>query len=251
MTQPELQGDGRDAYRILEETALIVGVGPGFGFALARRLAATGMRVALASRNAERLDCLVAEIARAGGTARAYGCNATDERSIARLMSRVSSDFTIPSLVVYAVQSFCPGRVLEVEVAAFEESWRHNCLGGFIVAREAGRAMAPAGRGTIILTGSTSSLIGRADHLNLAVGRFGLRALAQVLAREVWPTGIHVAHVVIDADIQENVLGTDEYPQAAPEHLAEAVLTLHRQPRTAWTSEIDFRPWNEKFWEHC
>src|SRR6185295_10285778 len=117
---------------------------------------------------------------------------------------------------------FCPGRVIEVEVAAFEESWRKNCLGGFIVAREAARQMVRLGRGTIVLVGSTSSLIGRTDHLNLAVGKFGLRALAQVLAREVWPLGVHVAHVVIDADIKEGDDDKASIPQADPEHLAAA-----------------------------
>ncbi|HET8700551.1 MAG TPA: SDR family NAD(P)-dependent oxidoreductase [Nitrococcus sp.] len=228
-----------------------MGVGPGFGFALARRLAASGMRVALASRNAERLDALVEEISGDGGITRAYGCDATDEISIAKLMSRVNTEFSAPHLVVYAVQGFSPGQVHDTEVAAFEESWRQNCLGGFIVAREALQQMMPLGRGSIILTGSTSSLIGRAEHLNLAVGKFGLRALAQVLAREAWPAGIHVAHVVIDADINEGGPVGAAYPQADPEDLADAVFALHRQPRTAWTSEIDLRPWNEKFWEHC
>lgn len=232
------------------ETALVVGAGPGFGFALARRLAMAGMRVAVAARNAERLDSLVEEISSNGGIAHAYGCDARDEDSIAELMLRVRTDLGVPHLVVYAVQGYCPGRVLDVEVAEFEESWRQNCLGGFIVAREAARLMVELGRGTIVLTGSTSSLIGRAGHLNLAVGKFGLRALAQVLSREIWPAGVHVAHIVIDADIQERGTG-DSSPQADPEHLASAVLELHRQPRTTWTSEIDFRPWNEKFWEHC
>lgn len=233
------------------ETALIVGAGPGLGHALARRLAAAGMQVMLASRRAEALDGLVAELAAAGGSARAYGCDASDESSVKQLMRRVCNEFGMPNLVVYAVQGFNPGRLLETEVAAFEESWRQNCLGGFIVAREAGRLMTPLGRGSIILIGSTSSLIGRADHLNLAVGKFGLRAIAQVLAREIGSAGVHIAHVVIDADIQENDDGDPSLPQSDPSHLADAILTLHRQPRSAWTSEMDFRPWNEAFWEHC
>jgi NAD(P)-dependent dehydrogenase (short-subunit alcohol dehydrogenase family) len=233
------------------ETALIVGVGPGYGFELARRFAASGMRVALASRNAERLDELVDELVAAGGQVNAYGCDASDERSVAALLATVTAELGEPHLVVYAVQGFCPGTVMGTEVPAFEESWRQNCLGGFIVARAAARMMVPLGRGSIILTGSTSSLIGREDHLNLAVGKFGLRALAQVLAREVWPSGIHVAHVVIDADVKDSDVFEDGYTQAEPRHLADAVFGLHRQPRTAWTSEMDFRPWNEKFWQHC
>ncbi|HEX6361451.1 MAG TPA: short-chain dehydrogenase, partial [Albitalea sp.] len=115
------------------------------------------------------------------------------------------------------------------------------------------RRMVPAGRGSIVLIGSTSSLIGREGHLNLAVGKFGLRALAQVLSRELWNRGIHVAHVVIDADILEpGSQVADVASRAAdPEHIAELVYSVHRQRRSAWTSELDVRPWNERFWEHC
>ncbi|MDM5180000.1 SDR family NAD(P)-dependent oxidoreductase, partial [Massilia sp. DJPM01] len=125
------------------ETALIVGVGPGYGFELARRFAASGMRVALASRNAERLDDLVDELSDEGGQVNAYGCDATDERSVAALLATVTAELGAPHLVVYAVQGFCRGTVLDTEVPAFEESWRQNCLGGFIVARAAARMMVP------------------------------------------------------------------------------------------------------------
>ena len=107
------------------------------------------------------------------------------------------------------------------------------------------------GRGTIVLIGSTSSVIGRQAHLNLAVGKFGQRALAQVMARELWPLGIHVAHLLIDADISEDSTSKFDAPHADPYHIARSVLDLHLQPRTAWTSELDLRPWNEQFWEHC
>jgi len=233
------------------ETALLIGVGPGLGFALARKLAGCGMKVALASRQAERLEPLVRELTQSGCAARAYGCDATDERSVHDLMGLVVSELGTPHLVAYAVQGFGPGKVVDVEVAAFEESWRQNCLGGFIVAREAARRMLPLRRGSIVLVGSTSSLIGRAAHLNLAVGKFGLRALAQVLARELWHQGIHVAHLVIDADIKEDGACASGEPQADPDHLAELLYSLHRQPSSAWTSELDARPWNERFWEHC
>ena len=111
--------------------------------------------------------------------------------------------------------------------------------------------MSPSGRGSIILVGSTSSIIGRAGHLNLAAGKFGQRAIAQVLARELWPVGIHVAHLLIDADISENDSEGDLGTSSDPKQIAEAVVSIHRQPKTAWTSEMDIRPWNEQFWEHC
>jgi NAD(P)-dependent dehydrogenase (short-subunit alcohol dehydrogenase family) len=166
-------------------------------------------------------------------------------------VSYVLSDLGIPNLVIYAVQGFGPGRALDVEVPLFEDCWRQNCLGAFIVAREAARAMLPHSRGTIVLVGSTSGLVGRADHLNLAVGKFGLRALSQVMARELWPKGIHVVHLLIDADIKEHESVDAGEPQAYPEDISELVYSLHRQPRSSWTSEIDARPWNERFWEHC
>ncbi len=231
--------------------ALIVGVGPGFGRAMAHRLAADGFEVVLASRDAVRLSMLVDEIKSRGGSAFAYGCDATMETSVQALFALVRANHGVPVLVIYALQSFGPGAVVDVEVPAFEEGWKHNCLGAFLVARTAAREMLPRSDGTIVLIGSTSSMIGRDGHLNLAVGKFGQRALAQVLARELWPRGIHVAHVVIDADIRDDATVANGEVHSEPEHIAEVVLDLHRQPRTAWTSEIDIRPWNERFWEHC
>ncbi|MCV2370577.1 SDR family NAD(P)-dependent oxidoreductase [Roseateles oligotrophus] len=233
------------------EIALIVGVGPGLGYALAHRLANEGMAVVMASRNAARLTPLARDIGAKGGTAFAYGCDATNEQSIARLFEHVMANHGIPNLVIYSLQCFGPGEAMDVELPAFEDGWRHNCLGAFLVARQAARAMVPAQRGTIILTGSTSSLLGRAGHLNLAVGKFGQRAIAQVMARELWPKGIHVAHLVIDADIREGADHPDKERQSDPVHVADLMIGLHRQARTAWTSEIDARPWNENFWEHC
>lgn len=233
------------------ETALVVGVGPGLGYALARTLVAAGMRVALASRDAERLDLLVGELRQsATQPVQAYGCDATDERSIQQLMELVGRDMGTPDLVIYSLQSFSPGRAIDVSVAAFEQGLRHNCLGGFIVAREAARKMVVRRKGSIVLVGSTSGIHARADHLNLAVGKFGLRAIAHVMARELWSEGIHVVHCVIDADIKEDTVPYDG-PQAEPDEIAALILGLHRQPRSCWTSEIDVRPWNERFWEHC
>lgn len=231
------------------ELALIVGVGPGLGEALAKKLARANFDLVLASRNAARLDSLAGEICANGGRAYTYGCDATSESSVKALFGHVQENHGIPNLVVYSLQYFCPGSTIDMEAPAFEAAWRHNCLGSFLVAREAARAMLTLKRGTIVLVGSTSSLIGRAAHLNLAVGKFGQRALAQVLAREVWPSGIHVTHLIIDADIREGVAA--EYPQSNPEDIADMVLVLHRQSKSAWTSELDMRPWNERFWEHC
>jgi NAD(P)-dependent dehydrogenase (short-subunit alcohol dehydrogenase family) len=236
-----------------EQVALIVGAGPGLGFAIARKLALSGMSIYLAARNAERLDAFAQDLRReAQARVEVFACDATDERSVRRLIAEVGRNGAPFDLVIYAVQGFGPGKVTDVEVPAFEQSWRQNCLGGFIVAREAARRMQAWGHGTIILIGSTSGMTGRAEHVNLAVGKFGLRALAQVLAQELWSRGVHVAHLVIDADIREDASAPDTMEcQASPEHIADVVYALHRQPKSAWTHELDVRPWNQQFWSHC
>ncbi|HEU5295365.1 MAG TPA: SDR family NAD(P)-dependent oxidoreductase [Burkholderiaceae bacterium] len=243
----------REAQPLLpsQRCAVIVGVGPGFGHALARRLSRDGFDLVLVSRDAQKLQPLVDELHSGGVNVESCGIDATDEVAVSRLFERISVRHGIPALVVYSVQWFGRGQATEIEVSAFETAWRHNCLGAFHVSRAAARHMLPRGSGTIVLVGSTSSLLGRAGHLNLAVGKFGQRALAQVLARELWPQGIHVAHAVIDADIREEPGGDTDAVQADPSHVADSILALHKQPKTAWTSELDLRPWNEAFWEHC
>lgn len=231
--------------------ALIVGVGPGLGYALADLLARAGFEVILVARNADRLAPLVAAIRTQGGRATAYGCDATMETSVEDLFDLIRTQHGALELVIYSLQSFGPGNALDIELAAFEDGLKHNCVGAFLVARAAGRAMVPQRAGSIMLVGSTSAMIGREAHLNLAVGKFAQRAMAQVLARELWPKGIHVAHVVIDADIREQGAAPDGEAHAEPQDIAASVLHLHDQPRSAWTSELDIRPWNEKFWEHC
>ncbi|MBO9684979.1 SDR family NAD(P)-dependent oxidoreductase [Roseateles chitosanitabidus] len=232
-----------------EQTALLFGVGPGLGEALVARLHAEGFRLGVVARNGERLQHLLDRLP-GGERHRAYVGDVTMESSVDTVFSAWDADFgAAPTLVVYALQSFCPGTIADIEVPAFELGLRHNCFGAFLVARRACRAMGAAGRGTLLLVGSTSSLIGREAHLNLVAGKFGQRGMAQVLAREMWPQGVHVAHVMIDADIDEG--RGETHPQSAPADIAETLLFLHRQPRTAWTSELDLRPWNERFWQHC
>lgn len=233
------------------QLAIIVGVGPGFGYALASRLADEGFDLVLASRNGKRLDNLAGKLRDKGIRIICIGTNATDELSVRSLFDQVTKSMGVPSLVIYSLQEFPPGHALDITTSAFEMSWRSNCLGAFLVGREAGKVMVNNRSGSIIFVGSTSSIIGRAGHLNLAVGKFGQRALAQVLARELWPIGIHVAHIMIDADIKEHESKNVEFPQSDPEHLAQSIIAIHRQPKTAWSSEIDLRPWNESFWVHC
>lgn len=234
------------------EVAVIFGVGPGLGFALARKLVLEGHLVAMVSRQADHLHDLVLElnVLPTGGRATVYSCDATDERGVREVLSRVERELGIPSLVVYSMQETVAGQATELTTAAFEDCWRTNCLGAFLVAREAAKLMSPQKRGSIILIGSTSGLIGREGHLSLAVGKFGLRAVTQVMARELWRDGLHVAHVVIDADIDEPGKAADEVA-CDPNDVAAVIHSVHRQPKSAWASEIDVRPAAERFWEHC
>jgi NAD(P)-dependent dehydrogenase (short-subunit alcohol dehydrogenase family) len=230
--------------------AVIVGVGPGFGEAAAMLLARKGFRIALVSRSLPALNTFAAHLCSLGATAMAFGCDVTDEDAVIKLMRAIQEQLGTPELVIYAVQSFFPGTLLSTDAVAFEECWRGNCLGAFIVSKETAKLMRRYGRGTILFAGSTSGTIGRKGYVNLAIGKFGLRALAQVIARELAPEGIHVAHVVIDGDIDDGDQNADE-PQIKAHDLAELFWMLHTQPRSCWSSEVDARPADEAFWEHC
>lgn len=238
-----------------QETAVIVGVGPGLGAALARRFARDGMNVAMAARNPARLAGLVAELA---GKARAYACDATDEQAVTALYASVARDFAAPHLVVFNAGAFVRKGILDTTAEEFERCWKTACLGGFLVGREAVRAMlgtetTGAHKGTVIFTGATASLRGGAMFHNLAVGKFGLRALAQSMAREFQPQGIHVAHLIIDGQIRNDTRpGYSAAERGAdavldPDAIAETYYQLHLQPPSAWTLELDLRPYVEKF----
>ncbi len=237
-----------------QETAVIVGVGPGLGAALARRFARGGMKVAMAARSPDKLAGLAAELA---GTARAYACDAADEHAVTKLFTDVARDFSAPRLVVFNAGAFVRKGIMETTVEEFERCWKTACLGGFLVGREAVRAMLaakPGGRhrGSLLFTGATASLRGGAMFHNLAVGKFGLRALAQSMAREFQPQGIHVAHVIIDGQIASDRPGRSvaergEDAVLDPDAIAETYYQLHLQPPSAWTLELDLRPYVEKF----
>jgi len=230
-----------------KETALIVGVGPAVGASLARLFAGEGMTVALSARKADTIEPLAKEI---GG--KAHACDATKEDDVAALFEKVDKDLGTPDLVIYNAGTFSIMSVLETEADHFEDSWKINCLGGFLVGRAAAAAMKERGSGTIIFTGATASLRGGARFHNLAVGKFGLRALAQSMARELGPENIHVAHVIVDGVI-DTERGRSMIPDAgpdgllAPDAIAANYLSIHRQQRSAWTHEIDVRPWAERF----
>ncbi len=238
-----------------QEIALIVGVGPGLGWALAKRFARADIPTAIAARSADKLKGLIERSDHAGvatGRITPYVCDAAKPANVTALFETVTKDLGVPSIVVFNAGAFEPAGILDVTPEAFERCWRIGCLGGFLVGQAAARAMVARAAGTIILTGATASLRGSAGFVNLAVPKFGLRALAQSMARELGPKGVHVAHVIIDGQID-----SERYRDAAakrgpdallpPDAIAESYYQLHRQPRGAWTHELDLRPWAEKF----
>jgi len=227
--------------------AVVVGVGPGLGPAVARRFAAAGFAVAVARRRAEELASLAGEI---GG--KAYGCDVSERDSVEALFAAIDEDLGDPQVVVYNAGAYKPGGILDIEAADFVNCWRIGCLGGFHVGQAAAKRMVAAGAGTIIFTGATASLRGSAKFANLAVPKFGLRALAQSMARDLGPRGVHVAHAIIDGQIAGERPGYQTAERGAdavlaPEAIAEAYYQLHTQPRSAWTQELDLRPCMEKF----
>ena len=230
-----------------KDVALIVGVGPGLGEALARRFAKGGFRVAVAARRQEAIAGLARDI-----DGRAYAADATLEGEVDRLFASVQADLGAPSVAIYNAGVSGPGGIFDLSTADFERSWRIGCLGGFLTGQRAARLMVEAGKGTILFTGATGSLRGSPGWLKLTVGKFGLRALAQSMARELGPKGIHVAHVIIDGHIlgERYTAMAKERPADAllrPDDIAETYWQLHAQPRSAWTFELDLRPWVEKF----
>lgn len=229
--------------------AIIVGVVPGLGWALVQRFAGAGFKVAAVARDLAKLEALAAASPTSG--ARLYSCDAAREADVEALIRGAERELGAPEVVIFNAGAFEPAGILDVRAADFERCWRVGCLGGFHVGQAAARAMAPRGAGTIIFTGATASLRGGVRYVNLAVPKFGLRALAQSMARELGPKGIHVAHVIIDGQIAiERAGGSGEQAadsRLAPAAIAETYFQLHAQHRSAWTHELDLRPWTEKF----
>lgn len=234
----------------MSKLAIVIGVGPGLGWELSKRFARGGLHVAMVARDDKKLDQLAAQ--ESDLSLSAHSCNAADAREVGELFASLEKHYGAPAVVVYNAGAFAPGSILDIEPADFERCWQVGCLGGFLVSREAARRMLSEGEGSIIFTGATASLRGGAKFANLAVPKFGLRALAQCLARELGPENIHVAHVIIDGQIRSEKteeLLEERGPDALlePAAIAEQYWQLHQQDRSAWTQELDLRPWVEKF----
>ena len=233
-----------------QQTAIVAGVGPGLGWALVKRFAAAGLQVAMAARDKDKLDALLKQEPIEG--VQAYSCDVADRASVEHLFAQVLQDISAPDLVVFNVGAFQRGGILDITPDDLERCWRVGCLGGLHVGQAAARSMLDQGQGTIIFTGATASLRGSVGFASLAVPKFGLRALAQSMARELAPKGLHVAHVIIDGQIASerysnlaDERGSDSL--LSPDAIAEAYFQLHLQHRSAWTFELDLRPWVERF----
>jgi NAD(P)-dependent dehydrogenase (short-subunit alcohol dehydrogenase family) len=234
------------------KTAAVLGVGPGLGAAVARRFAREGFAVALMARRTESVAGVRGEIEAAGGTALAVSADATDPASVAAAFDEVRDGLGDPEVFVYNAGAFQMGGILDLSPEKFDACFKANCAGAFYAARQVLPAMVEAGRGTVLLTGATAALRGGARFSALAVGKFGLRALAQSMAREFGPQGVHVAHAVIDGQIdtprvREMSPGREDHTMLSPDAIAETYWQLHSQDRTAWTLELDLRPAVESF----
>ena len=235
-----------------QKSCIVLGLGPSTGASVARRFAKAGYAVAVAARSSDHLEPVVADIERAGGKALAVPTDATDEAAVIDLVDRSERDLGPLAAAVYNASGRVKASILDLEVADVEAAWRVACLGGLLLGREAARRMVPRGEGTVIFTGATSGMRGGAGFAGFAVGKFGLRAVAQSMARELGPKGIHVAYVNIDGQIhtpRQAHLAADRPPDAMldPDQIAECYFQLHSQHRSTWTQEMDLRPWVEKF----
>jgi NAD(P)-dependent dehydrogenase (short-subunit alcohol dehydrogenase family) len=225
--------------------ALIVGVGEGLSASLARLFSQEGIRVALAARQIEKLGALCTETG-----ARAFACDATNADEVERLFGLVEREIGTPDLVVYNASARARGPLVDLVPADVANSIAVSAFGGFLVAQQAAKRMLPNKHGAILFTGASASVKGYAQSSSFAMGKFALRGLAQSMARELSPHGIHVAHFVIDGGIRSKARpDPEDHPDSMldPDAIAFSYWNLLQQPRSAWTWEVELRPWVEKF----
>src|SRR6266849_8823521 len=227
------------------DTALIVGAGSGLSASLARALAKEGVKVALAARGTDDLEALAKEIG-----AQTFACDASRRGEVEKLFAALDGRFGAPEIVVYNASYRTRGPFVELDPAEVEKSMAVTAFGGFLVAQEAARRMLPKAAGAILFTGASASVKGYPQSAPFAMGKFALRGLAQSMARELAPRGIHVAHVVVDGGIRSaRRPDTADRSDATldPDAIAASYLHLLQQDRSAWAWEIEVRPWVERF----
>lgn len=235
---------------------LVMGAGDATGGAIAKRFAREGYVACVARRGADKLAPLVAEITAAGGSVRAFGCDARVEEQVQELFATIERDIGPLEVVVFNIGANVRFSVTETTERVYRKVWEMAALAGFLTGREAAKVMLPRQRGTIIFTGATASLRGGKHFTAFASAKFALRATAQSMARELGPQGIHVAHPIIDGAIDTAFI-RDNFPEMYqrkeqdgilnPAHIADTYWQIHCQPRDCWAHEMDLRPWLETF----
>ncbi|MEM1036648.1 MAG: SDR family oxidoreductase [Pseudomonadota bacterium] len=239
-----------------DKVALVIGAGDATGGAIARRFAREGYITVGTRRTADALEPLVKQIEAEGGRAVGMGSDARDEEQVEALFERIESEIAPIEVLVFNIGANVFFPITETTARVYRKVWEMAAFAGFLTGREAARRMVPRGRGTIIFTGATASMRGAAGFSAFSGAKFALRALAQSMARELGPQGIHVAHTIIDGAIDTEWIKQNFPDRYAlkdqdgilnPDAIAEAYWQLHLQPRSAWTHELDLRPWMEKF----
>ena len=241
---------------IKKKAVLVVGAGDATGGAIARRFAREGYIACVTRRQADKLQPLVERIRAEGGEAHAFGCDARDEAATSAMVQAIEGDIAPIEVAVFNVGGNVRFPVVDTTERVYRKVWEMGALAGFLMGREAARVMLPRGHGTILFTGATASLRGSSGFCAFAGAKHALRALSQSMARELGPQGLHIAHVVVDGAIDTEFIAQlfperhalkDRAGILDPDHIAEAYWQLHQQPRSAWTQEMDLRPWMEQF----
>ena len=237
-----------------KKAILVIGAGDATGGAIARRFAREGYIACVTRRSADKLEPLVARIQAAGGEAHGFGSDARKEEQMVSLVEKIERDIAPIEVAVFNIGANVRFGITETTARVYHKVWEMACFGGFLMGREAAKVMLTRSRGTIIFTGATASLRGREGFAAFAGAKHALRALAQSMARELGPKGIHIAHPVIDGAIDtefirgnfpERYAMKDQGGIVNPEHIADTYWYLHTQPRDAWTHELELRPWAE------
>jgi len=237
-----------------KKAILVVGAGDATGGAIARCFAREGYIACVSRRHADKLAPLVAQIEADGGEAHAFGSDARKEDEVIALFAQIEREVAPIEVAVFNIGANVRFPIAETSARVYYKVWEMGCFGGFLVGREAARVMLPRGHGSIFFTGATASMRGGNGFAAFAGAKHALRALAQSMGRELGPKGIHVAQIIVDAAIDTEFI-RENFPQryalkerdgiVAPEAIAESYWQLHRQPRNAWTHEMDLRPWIE------
>lgn len=240
----------------MDRSAIIIGAGDATGGAIAKRFAREGFHTVCTRRNEDKLQPLIQEIEALGGKAYAFGSDARDEEQVQSLFKHVESEIAPVGVLVFNIGANVNFPIVDTTARVYRKVWEMAAFSGFLVGREAASVMTPRGEGTIIFTGATASVRGGSGFAAFAGAKFALRALAQAMARELGPKGIHVVHSIIDGAIDTAFI-KDNFPERYalkeqdgilnPDAIADAYWQLHLQPRSAWTHELDLRPWMEGF----